>query len=260
MTEHKRDDRDFDVTQLHLDAHGKSLHRDYTAHFFRWSFARRFIRNTDNLLDIGCGTELPLIKPLLGSGPANNVNKYVGVDLNKLKPSKSSRVDLRPEFDFTSRYTEILADYPEKFDRIFCFEVIEHMLPAHGKNLLRGIKECLKPEGLFFISTPCYDGHRHAKNHIHEYTVDELREYLVEAGFEVVDRFGTFMDVREITRNDPQRCRSEAVHEVWNALSKYYDNNALSCFFAPLFPDYARNNIWICKLKSEQMAENESPI
>ena len=74
MTEHKRDDRDFDVTQLHLDAHGKSLHRDYTAHFFRWSFARRFIRNTDNLLDIGCGTELPLIKPLLGSGPANNVN------------------------------------------------------------------------------------------------------------------------------------------------------------------------------------------
>jgi len=38
--EAQRDMRDFDTTQLHENGHGRTLHRDYSSHFFRWSFAR----------------------------------------------------------------------------------------------------------------------------------------------------------------------------------------------------------------------------
>jgi hypothetical protein len=39
----------------------------------------------------------------------------------------------------------------------------------------------------------------------------------------------------------------EAVMAVRDSLEAYYDNDALSCIFAPLFPDHARNNLWVCR-------------
>lgn len=82
----ERDTRDYDTTQLHANGHGKTLHRDYSAHFWRWSFARSFIGVKDNVLEVGCGEDKPLSKILTG-GAAAHVNQYVGVDLNKLKPT-----------------------------------------------------------------------------------------------------------------------------------------------------------------------------
>jgi hypothetical protein len=58
--EKTRDDREFDTTQLHMAGHGKTLHRDYSAHFWRWSFARRFITAKHNVLEVGCGEDKPL--------------------------------------------------------------------------------------------------------------------------------------------------------------------------------------------------------
>jgi hypothetical protein len=36
-------DRQFDLTSLGTHHHGRLLHRDYSAHFLRWTFARRHI-------------------------------------------------------------------------------------------------------------------------------------------------------------------------------------------------------------------------
>lgn len=244
--EKKRDDRDYDQTQLREAGHGQGLGRDYSAHFFRWSFARRFIKVTDNVLDIGCGQDRPLSKILTG-GASARVNHYTGVDLNKLKPTSSQRLTLHGEFNFNERYKELLKVQPKGFDVIVHLEIIEHMKVEHGAKLLKACFESLKPGGTMLMSTPCYDGVRHAANHIHEYTVPELEKAVIKAGFKVEKRYGTFMDIKEICKKQPTGASSIVVQECYKALSNYYDNDAISCIFAPLFPDNARNNLWVCK-------------
>lgn len=242
----QRDEARFDTTSLSADHHGRHLHRDYSAHFFRWSFARRFIRVTDHVLEIGCGPEKPLAKLLL-----KNANQacasYVGVDLNPLAPGGAgSRATFHGDVDFTTEWPTLRR--PGGYDVLVHLEVIEHMPVVWGQRLLRGCYELLRPGGVMLMSTPCYDGHRHAANHVHEYTIDELRLLVLNAGFDVERRFGTFMDVRQLTRRahlGPEL--AAAVKLVKDELGDYYDRDALSCFFAPLFPDQARNNLWVCR-------------
>lgn len=263
----KRGANEFDTTQLKISGHGRTLHRDYSAHFFRWSFARRFINAKQSVLEVGCGEEKPLSKILTG-GAAAGVDRYVGVDLNKLKESKSQRLDFYGEFDFTSRYKELLEAHGQ-FDVVVHFEVIEHMPVRAGRKLLKAALECLKPGGVMLMSTPVYDGKRHAANHIHEYYADELQEETEKAGFIVERRFGTFMDIKHIGKAETDRCSVEAIKEVSDALREYFDNDAISNIFGPLYQDHSRNNLWVCRKpktstrsrrKSRRAKKSEAPF
>lgn len=245
--ESKRDSKQFDTTQLKISGHGRTLHRDYSAHFFRWSFARRFITAKDNVLEVGCGEEKPLSKILTG-GAAAHVNHYVGVDLNKLKESKSQRLEFYGETDFTNpRARKRIMEAHGPFDVAVHFEVIEHMPVEAGRKLLSACFEALKPGGIMLMSTPVYDGKRHAANHVHEYYADELQEETEKAGFVVERRFGTFMDIKHIGKAETDRCSVEAIKEVSDALREYFDNDAISNIFGPLYQDYSRNNLWVCR-------------
>lgn len=241
-----RDTRDYDTTQLREAGHGRTLHRDYTSHFFRWSFARRFITIKDDVLEVGCGEDKPLSKILTGGATAR-VNHYTGVDLNKLKPSNSQRLEFIGEFNFVEKYKDLLKKKPEGWDVVVNLEVIEHMKVEHGAALLKGMFACTRAGGVMLLSTPVYDGARHAANHIHEYTVPELQAAIEKAGFMVERRFGTFMDIKHIGKVDPTGCSRAAVLEVRKALENYFDNDAISNIFGPLHEDHARNNLWICR-------------
>jgi 2-polyprenyl-3-methyl-5-hydroxy-6-metoxy-1,4-benzoquinol methylase len=248
----QRDQRDYDTTQLHEAGHGRTLHRDYSAHFWRWSFARNFITAKDHVLEIGCGEDRPLSKILTG-GAAAHVNTYTGVDLNKLKPSNSQRLTFLGEFNFVERYKELLKKQPGGFDVVVHYEVIEHMKVEHGAKMLKACFEALRPGGVMLMSTPCYDGKRHAANHIHEYTVPELQKATEKAGFDVERRFGTFMDIKHIGKVPPvadgvntEELR-RSINIVKHGLSQYFDNDAISNIFGPLHPDHARNNLWVCR-------------
>ena len=254
--EKHRDDRDYDTTQLHEAGHGKTLHRDYSAHFFRWSFARRFITSKDHVLEIGCGEDRPLSKILVGT--TRHVATYVGVDLNKLRPSAHQWLAFFGEFNFVEQHKELLKVRPGGFDVVVHLEVIEHMRVEYGARLLKACHACLRPGGTMLMSTPCYDGVRHAANHIHEYTVAELAKATKKAGFEVADRFGTFMDLKHIGKamvghvprivNGPDAAQfTKQVANVKAALADYFDGDALSNIFGPLYPDHARNNLWVCQ-------------
>lgn len=237
-----KDNRDFDQTALHSSGHGRNLHRDYTAHFFRWSFARRFINQTDKVLEVGCGGETPLFR-VLAANKSTYPTRYVGVDLNKFKHPKAKWAKFYSEFNFIEDYKKL----PKFNDVIIHFEVIEHMQVKHGRQLLKGCHALLKKGGTMLMSTPVYNGKWQAKNHIHEYEIEELRQEVEKAGFQVVRRFGTFMNKQEVTKKasivDP------AHRAVYDELEAYYDNDALACFLAPLYPDLARNNLWVCRKK-----------
>lgn len=245
--EKNRDDREYDTTQLHEAAHGQALGRDYSAHFFRWSFAKRWIKPTDDVLDVGCGQERPLSKILVGGANAT-VNHYTGVDLNKLKPTAHQRLTLHGEFNFNERYQELLETQPDGFDVITHFEIIEHMHSTHQLELMQACYACLKPGGVLLMSTPVYDHVRHAANHIKELDVPELQALAEEAGFVVERRFGTFMDIKHIGKaSTGDDVLDEAVNVVFGHLTEYYMNDAASNIFAPLYPDHSRNNLWICR-------------
>lgn len=258
----ERDARDFDTTSLSADMEGKKLHRDYTAHWHRWSFARRFIKPTDHVLEVGCGVERPLWRVLF-HGTMPRAASYTGVDYNPLSGGvgmNHQHSTIIGDFDFTKRWKELAMQplHPAinehgGYDVAVNLEVIEHMKVEHGRKLLKGMFNLLRPGGALLLSTPVYDGKRHAANHIHEYTAPELRKEILKAGFVIERRFGTFMDMRDLNREAKKpralvgEITTHAIEQVKDALSDYYDNDALSCIFAPLFPDHARNNLWVCR-------------
>ena len=241
-----RDAREYDTTQLREAGHGKILHRDYTAHFFRWSFARRLIKKTDHVLEIGCGQERPLAR-ILTAGMMPYCAHYTGVDLNPLKPSLNQRLRFIGEFNFIDQWKTLKKFRPEGYDVLVSMEVVEHFHSKHMPTFMKACYELLKPGGLFLLSTPCYDGKRMAANHINEMSVETLRGHVKKARFVEERRFGTFMDVKHIGKVKTSYVSDKAITEVRTALHEYYDNDALSCFFAPLYPDHSRNNLWMLK-------------
>ena len=241
-----RDARDYDTTQLREAGHGRTLHRDYTAHFFRWSFAKRLIKPTDNVLEIGCGEDRPLSKILTG-GAAASVNTYVGVDLNKLKPSNNQRLTFIGEFNFVERYKEVMKMRPEGYDIIVCLEVVEHFHSRFMPTFMKNCFACLKPGGRLILSTPVWDRVRMAASHINEMDIPTLQAFIEKAKFKVERRYGTFMDVKWIGKAETDRCDKDAILRVRKALEEYFSNDAISNIFGPLYPDHARNNIWIIR-------------
>lgn len=238
----ERDDRRFDQTQLKEATHGSKVHRDYLAHVFRWGFTSKWVRQGNRVLDVGCGQDLPLLKSLLTWG--NYIpDEYVGVDFNRLDLEKGTNkyyanrkwTSFHAEFDFTSRYRELGEAH---FDRVTCFEVIEHMYTADGVKLLEGLRYCLSPDGVAFLSTPVFNG-RAARNHLHEYEVDELRAVIEHHGLRVSKRYGTFGNYQAI-----KRAASPEQLAALEGLREYYSDEVLACFLAPLYPDASRNNVW----------------
>lgn len=241
--QHPHPDRAFDKTSLHEDVHGQAVHRDYLAHAFRWGFiTHRLINRETRVLDIGCGVDTPLAKVITMSKsliPA----AYVGVDFNKepKKVFKAKWASFSWDYNFCERWPDLaLTDGP--FDVIVNLEVVEHMRPDSVLQLLEGARECLADDGTFVLSTPVYNGKKMANNHINEMTVETLRDILTQSKLRVVDRFGTFMSYNEVAK-----CASPEEIKVHAMLRKYYSDEVLACFLAPLHPDNARNNIWILK-------------
>lgn len=226
--------RRFDMTQLKSTGHGRLVHRDYAAHFFRWVTAVNRCHPAAWVLDVGCGQEMPLARALGGS-PGTAPKVYVGVDLNKIKkPDGHQWVTLLDEFDFVSRWREL----PTGFSLATCFEVVEHMRPEDALELLKGVRALLDPDGLFLLSTPVFNG-RAAKNHIHEYTIDELFQLVNQAGLTVERREGTFGNVKEL-----EKVLDSTEQILWDRWKHRLGNEGLSVIFATDHPDHSRNNLW----------------
>lgn len=224
--------------------HGQAVHRDYIAHAFRWGFiSHRLINRETRVLDVGCGVDTPLAKVITMNKsliPAS----YLGVDFNKEpkgKVFKAKWAEFRWGYNFCDNWPD-LAMEQDPFDVIVNLEVVEHMRPESVVKLLEGVHELLADDGVFVLSTPVYNGKKMALNHINEMTVDQLRKILIDAGFIIEKRFGTFMSYNEVAKC----CTPEEI-KVHAALREYYSDEVLACFLAPGHPDNSRNNFWYLK-------------
>ena len=243
----RRDDRDYDFRRFNHHNAKKALSRDYTAAFFRWSCVRRHVSSNDDVLDVGCGFDHPVLD-ILTRSRAVGMNTYCGIDACEIKKSNNLRVTLKSDFNFVERWQELLRPEPDRYDAVICFEVIEHMRKEFGEKLLRGCFELLRRGGKMLLSTPVYDGRKQYFNHVHEYTINELLILLEKTGFIIKQRHGTLMNLRFLKKSSGlDEVTADAVRVISNELKKYFDNDALSCIFAPMFPDYARLNVWVCE-------------
>lgn len=272
-----------DNTHLSIDtAEDRILiHRDYIAHVFRWTYVARElgrsgIYKTANVLDIGCGVDMPLARMLYSNRFI--VNQYVGLEYNKTAKLKtdmfdrgkfplnvhggvdfaSGQVTVR-EAEFEGMTGDVLyvnGDVEEgeyELPNVFtCFEMLEHVEPSHSRAVLEKIYHLmlLTEKSVAYISTPCYDPNvGAADNHVNEITRESLGVVLEDIGFEIAENFGTFASQRDY-RDNLLRDRPELTR-LWGELNRYYDSNVLANIFAPIVPQYARNNIWKLKIASE---------
>lgn len=267
--------RTFD--QTFLDARDQSVHRDIAGHAGRWYFSahgphpaildeippgqsylehffkyginkKPFITHEQtDVLDVGCGPDRPLLLALFGGGhPVPMPKSYTAVDMNNIKPTNHARTRLYPRTNFIEEH-ERICEERGPFELITNFEVIEHMPRAKGIELLQAFYNVITWDGTLLLSTPVYDGVARAKNHIHEWGIQELQEAIEYAGFEVEARYGTFANVKALEKV----CTPEE-KALMRRLGEYYGNDVLSTFLAPLYPDAARNNLWVCKVPNQE--------
>ncbi len=221
------------------------FHRDIFAHWLRYQHIITLVkRKEDKILDLGCG-EGNLAMSLYANmmGPKS----YYGIDIRKTLIEKNKQ-NFKPNFevifecaDLTKSFSKKIYDY--KPDVITALEFVEHIPPKTVGPILKEIDK-LNPR-LFILSTPCFNGLTKSKNHIKEFTFEEMFS-LLHLSFKryEIKPFGTF-----ISKNDFMKVADKQDIETYNKLAAYYNCNVMSVLMAPLYSAASRNCIWILSRK-----------
>tara|TARA_B100000123_G_scaffold257039_1_gene220728 strand:+ start:107 stop:814 length:708 start_codon:yes stop_codon:yes gene_type:complete len=117
-------------------------------HHIKFDYVEKKISDTENHLDIGCGSGT-----FLGNYLRNK--KRIGVDI----ASKQIEYAVKNNKDEKNNFFHIGKKLPFKdkeFDSISLIEIIEHLDYDDTKNLIYEAKRCLKDKGHIFITTPNY--------------------------------------------------------------------------------------------------------
>jgi hypothetical protein len=136
---------------------------------------------------------------------------------------------------------------------LVCYEMLEHVEPAHARQALVKFQELTSDDCHYFISTPCYNGSA-AQNHLNEFTYQSLGALLEDLDFKIEGVYGTFAsiadyeaelsDVVVYDKDTGTVLSHNDISHVFAALRNYYDTNVLAVIFAPLFPAQSRNCLW----------------
>jgi 2-polyprenyl-3-methyl-5-hydroxy-6-metoxy-1,4-benzoquinol methylase len=238
-----------DTTYLSVDTAERRgfLHRDYIAHCLRWShvikrLTERKAYSDARLLDVGCGRELPLAKTLYSSRLI--VKQYFGIDAGPIEDeaiavfrSGAFPIQAWEKCDILDITLDDLGG--EQANWVTCFEVLEHVEPAHMLKMLSHIRSLMSPTGTAFFSTPCWDVVSCAANHVNEMKYHALGAIFEKNGWTINAVHGTFASQRDYVHR-----LSPIEKTLFDKLSDYYDSNVLACIFAPLYPDGSRNCLW----------------
>lgn len=165
---------------------GKGHQSTEEEHFERYKFAKRFVSGK-RVLDIACGVGYG--SRMLIEGGASNV---VGCDVLRDNIEHAVRTYGCEGLRFLIKDARQPINEGE-FDVIVCFETIEHV--DNYKTVLFNLHTSLKVDGKFIISSPnrtitsphLSSESRASYYHIREFTINELKNHLIAAGFKNIE-------------------------------------------------------------------------
>ncbi len=238
------------------------IHRDYIAHCLRWSHVIKQLQKNKlyeraTVVDVGCGREIPLAKTMYSSRLI--VREYHAIDYGPI-PQESRAVFDSGKFPINFLERTDFVQWADSdnargiADVVVSFEVLEHVEPMHCLAMLNGMRHVLKPDGVAYISTPCWDVVSCAANHVNEMRYETLGAVLEENGWVIRNVFGTFASIREY-----EPYLAPAHREAFEDLRGYYDVNFLACIFAPFYPQYSRNCLWEIVPRAGSVALQDPP-
>lgn len=145
---------------------------DISRHVVAYRFAQEQVRGK-TVLDAGCGD---------GYGTnmlAQTAVRALGVDRSADTIAIAARRYQRPNLSYRVCDLERLSDLGERFEAVFHFQVIEHLVDP--RPFLRQARAVLQPGGSVIITTPNrVNSFVENPYHVHEYVADELAALLRE--------------------------------------------------------------------------------
>jgi SAM-dependent methyltransferase len=137
------------------------------------------LKETDVVLDAGCGdgklTSLiaPLVQRIHGVDNQEFPIKFAKLIFNKLKIQNANlSVEDVTNLEFADNF----------FDKIVCFDVIEHLPKGLAINAINELYRVLKSGGRLYLTTPNREelrgrffGHKIEDKHYYEYSIGELK-------------------------------------------------------------------------------------
>ena len=153
----------------------------YYFQFHTYKLLTSMVNYDNTVLDIGCGYGVKLNQLI-----SKKTTNYVGIDQPDAIDYCKSNYSTGEYFsgDFDSQEIKLNRN----FDFIICSDVIEHLL--NPDNLLKSIKNNASGSTKVILSTPCrtrlrglYNNESIKKEHVREWSKDELINYLESSGF-----------------------------------------------------------------------------
>ena len=237
------------------------FHRDQFAHYLRWTHILKEAKIGESVVDFGCGAG-NLLEVLYRN--KFKQREYIGIDIREKTIDEAA--EKYASVPWASFYVADLVKHDLDFsqfnaDKVCSFEVLEHVGKQNAHIFLENFKACGNNDATYYLSTPNYDPTVGAAgNHtydsgdgrgvdVQEFDHWEL-EGLLSQHFTIVKKFGTFASVR-----DYKPLMNEWQQKMFDALKDYYDSNLVSNIMAPMFPDVARNTLWVLKRKPGDVKE-----
>jgi SAM-dependent methyltransferase len=93
------------------------------------------------------------------------------------------------------RDEEFKRAFPEPFDVVLLIEVLEHIPPADCAPALRSMADCLKPGGLFVITTPSVNLRQIPSMHYRHFDEPTLRGVVRDAGGFSIEKLTGYGDI-----------------------------------------------------------------
>lgn len=116
---------------------------------YPWAIMKSDFSNEDICLEAGGG-----YAPFK-YGLAKRCKKVISIDIDKESQRKAFNSTLRMNINNIHYFTESIEDfkYEEKFDKIYCLSVIEHIKNKYVRDkCIENMLNLLKPNGQFFLS------------------------------------------------------------------------------------------------------------
>lgn len=179
---------------------GTSLEEIRDDHKERYIWASERLTKSDDVLDAGCGVGYgsALLAERASSVHAIDISEDAIAYANKYwtKPNILHAVQDLCFFEMANS---------RRYDAIVAFEVVEHLIEP--RLFLMRAFDALKPGGRIFVSVPNEKFIPHTVNlnpfHLKHYTAKEIRDLLLECGFEVKEVAS--QNTKEITEGESGR-------------------------------------------------------